>query len=269
MPQDLAAPHHTLQLRAGLHPLTVLQLSEPQLPVSQEQLRQKIQEAPKFFENAPVVIDLSTLAYQEPSPSLDFVGLKGILYQHRLIPVGVKHGTPKLHADALSAGFAILQDHLKIAKSLHEMPSDDPITLKAQSQAHTHAQSTSPQHTEANQKSKQKSETTGITGATLIRQDVRSGQQIHAQGDLIVIGNVSSGAELLAQGHVHVYGALRGRAHAGLNEQPGAQIFCQRLEAELIAIGTQYLISEEIEKPAWLKAVAISLAQGQWQFRLL
>ena len=240
-----ASTTHTLQLRAGLHPLTVLQLVEPQLPIFREQLQYKIQQAPKFFENAPIVLDLSALAYQEPALGVDFEGLKKILLDHRLIPVGVKHGTPALHAEAVRAGFAILQDNLKTAKTSNESGVAEI----------DHVKQAAPLE---------------IPSTTLITTEVRSGQQIHApNGDLIVLGPVSSGAELLADGHIHVYNTLRGRAMAGVNGNRQAHIFCQKIEAELISIAGQHLLSEDIEKEAWGVAVDITFQHGQWQFRPL
>src|SRR3546814_4007020 len=54
-------------------------------------------------------------------------------------------------------------------------------------------------------------------GAQVITAPVRSGRQIYAyQRDLVALASVSPGAELLADGHIHVYGALRGRALAGV-----------------------------------------------------
>ena len=68
----------------------------------------------------------------------------------------------------------------------------------------------------------------------LLTTPVRSGQQVVAKGaDLIVTSSVSHGAELLADGCIHVYGALRGRALAGISGDKEARIFCQSLEAEL------------------------------------
>ncbi len=70
---------------------------------------------------------------------------------------------------------------------------------------------------------------------------VRSGQHIVSEkGDLIVIGHVSAGAELLAYGNIHVYGTLRGKALAGTQGRQHCHIFCQQLEAELVAIGECY-----------------------------
>lgn len=82
----------------------------------------------------------------------------------------------------------------------------------------------------------------------VIRAPVRSGQIIVAErGDLTVIGSVASGAELVAAGNIHVYGPLRGRAMAGCHGDTGAHIFCQSLNAELVAIAGLYQTSETLE----------------------
>ncbi|WP_152046399.1 septum site-determining protein MinC [Aureimonas psammosilenae] len=82
----------------------------------------------------------------------------------------------------------------------------------------------------------------------IIETTVRSGQQIvFTEGDVTVLGSVSSGAEVIAGGSVHIYGALRGRALAGSAGNPKARIFCQKLEAELIAIDGLYKTAEDIE----------------------
>ena len=71
----------------------------------------------------------------------------------------------------------------------------------------------------------------------LIETPVRSGQSIvFTEGDVTVLGSVASGAEIVAGGSIHVYGALRGRAMAGVTATPRARIFCRKLEAELLAI---------------------------------
>ncbi len=85
----------------------------------------------------------------------------------------------------------------------------------------------------------------------VIRSPVRSGQMVVAdQGDLTVIGSVASGAELIAAGNIHVYGTLRGRAMAGCHGNENAHIFCQSLDAELIAIAGLYQTSETLDGAA-------------------
>ncbi len=59
-------------------------------------------------------------------------------------------------------------------------------------------------------------------------------------------GTVASGAEILAGGSVHVYGTLRGRASAGEGGGP-AQIFCHRLEAEVLAINGIVLAADDMD----------------------
>jgi septum site-determining protein MinC len=86
------------------------------------------------------------------------------------------------------------------------------------------------------------------TSSLLIDNPVRSGQRVFAEGDVTVIGSVGSGAEIVAGGSVHVYGTLRGRAMAGAWGNTRARIFCQRVEAELLAIGPYFKTADEIEE---------------------
>lgn len=99
----------------------------------------------------------------------------------------------------------------------------------------------------------------------LLESPVRSGQSIvFPNGDITVLGSVASGAEVIAGGSIHIYGTLRGRAFAGLAGNRGARIFCNQVEAELLAIDGHYRIADEIEpslrsKPiqAWLQGDVI------------
>jgi septum site-determining protein MinC len=84
-------------------------------------------------------------------------------------------------------------------------------------------------------------------GSLLVDSAVRSGQSIeHLDGDVIVIGSVASGAEIIAGGSIHIYGALRGRAIAG-SRNPRARIFCNKLEAELLAIDGLYVTADAMQ----------------------
>jgi len=75
----------------------------------------------------------------------------------------------------------------------------------------------------------------------LIEGPVRSGQSVvFEDGDVTIVGAVSSGAEVIAGGSIHVYGALRGRAIAGLKAGGAARIFCRRLEAEMVGVDRLY-----------------------------
>jgi septum site-determining protein MinC len=82
----------------------------------------------------------------------------------------------------------------------------------------------------------------------LLETPVRSGQSIiFPEGDVTVLGSVGSGAEIVAGGSIHVYGTLRGRAMAGVNGNSAARIYCQKIEAELLAIDGYYQTSEQID----------------------
>lgn len=82
----------------------------------------------------------------------------------------------------------------------------------------------------------------------LLDQPVRSGQSIvFIEGDVTVLGSVGSGAEIVAGGSIHIYGTLRGRAMAGVNGNSAARIYCQKIEAELLAIDGYYQTAEEID----------------------
>ncbi len=97
---------------------------------------------------------------------------------------------------------------------------------------------------------------------------VRSGQSvIFPQGDLTILGSVASGSEVVAGGSIHIYGALRGRAIAGSTGDAQARIFCNKLEAELIAIDGLYRTADEMDpqfrgRPvqAWLDGETMAMA---------
>jgi septum site-determining protein MinC len=101
----------------------------------------------------------------------------------------------------------------------------------------------------------------------VVRQPVRAGQIVYAQGtDLIVLAPVNPGAQLLADGNIHVYAPLRGRAVAGVRGARDAQIFCLRLDAELVGVDAAYLVAEDI--PAALRGQAVRVALEEGRCRL-
>jgi septum site-determining protein MinC len=102
----------------------------------------------------------------------------------------------------------------------------------------------------------------------LLDTPIRSGQSIvFMEGDITVLGSVGSGAEIVAGGSIHIYGALRGRAMAGVGGNPRARIFCRKIEAELLAIDGYYKTAEDIDPSllngptqAWLDGSKIIIA---------
>jgi len=66
----------------------------------------------------------------------------------------------------------------------------------------------------------------------------------------------------LADGNIHVYGALRGRALAGVRGNEQARIFCQQMEAELISVAGNFLPSDAIDQQVRKQTVQVYL-QGE------
>jgi septum site-determining protein MinC len=98
----------------------------------------------------------------------------------------------------------------------------------------------------------------------VVTKPVRGGQVIHARdNDLVILAPVNPGAQVIADGHVHIYATLRGRAVAGAQGLTGARIFCQKLEAELVAVAGAYVMAEEIPPDRRGKSAQISLQDGE------
>ena len=82
---------------------------------------------------------------------------------------------------------------------------------------------------------------------------VRSGQQVIAKPgqSLLVYGSVNPGGEVLADGDIFIWGALNGRALAGISpnssgeETKTLKVVCQRFDAELVAIGSCFATVEQ------------------------
>ena len=101
-------------------------------------------------------------------------------------------------------------------------------------------------------RSEPKKPPTKNAASLLIDSQVRSGQSVvFPDGDITIVGSVSSGAEIVAGGSIHVYGTLRGRAMAGINGNLNARIYCQKVEAELLAIDGYYRTAEQIDATSY------------------
>lgn len=243
-PVSLAPCFH---LKGGLFTMTSLQMLSYDLRALEAQLKDKIKQAPKFFSNAPIVVDMQRLPQSEET--FDFAALLNTFKTLSLIPVGIKGGSTELQDAATKAGLAVLPDtknpRAASAQSARQLTTDTATT--AATKATPAAEETD----------------TNKTPTRLITQPVRSGQQIYARGgDLLVMASVSHGAELLADGHIHVYGPLRGRALAGVSGDAEARIFCLSLEAELISIAGQYRICDDFKDTLWKQSVSIHLADN-------
>jgi septum site-determining protein MinC len=217
-----------LQVRGRSFTAVVLRLTGAADQAFYDALDALMRQAPHFFVNAPLVLDLEQADGLQAKG--DFVKLARQLRNRKLSPVGVQNADAEQGVAAFGAGLTTLQGGRDA--SLERVR---PVVAEAGARPDAETGAAEPKLADP-----------GPT--TLILTDpVRSGQRIFAErGDLIVLASVSSGAELMAQGNIHVYGPLRGRALAGVNGDKTARIFCQSLEAELIAIAGLYRTSEDL-----------------------
>lgn len=212
------------ELKGSSFTFSVLHLVDNDLRAMQQTLLEKIDQAPSFFEGAPLVVDIS----QVSSP-IDFYRLKSYIEETGMVVVGIS-GCKKNHVRqaARKAGLAIVNP----ATTSIQQPNIQP-NVKEQS---------APLPTK------------------IITAPIRSGQQIYAKNsDLVILSHVSAGAEIIADGSIHIYGILRGRAIAGACGQKNAYIFCQNLQSELLSIAGTYWLSETIPDQFIERPVKVSL----------
>ncbi|HXS39761.1 MAG TPA: septum site-determining protein MinC [Stellaceae bacterium] len=229
------------QVRGRFFTAIVLQMARAPDAAFFAALDTMLAQTPHFFANAPFVLDLDQAA--EIGPNFDFIGLARDMRNRKVTLIGVQNGTIEQNKAALHAGLITLPGGTDV---LPETRSQAPA---ANGEATPKAEAKPAKAREHKVAPLREAPIAPLTGATLlVTEPVRSGQQIFAErGDLVVVASVSPGAELIAHGNIHVYGALRGRALAGVHGDNAARIFCQGLEAELIAIAGLYKLSDAID----------------------
>lgn len=79
-----------------------------------------------------------------------------------------------------------------------------------------------------------------LANTILIRRTLRSGQSVHYDGNVVVLGDVNPGAEIIASGNIIVMGALRGVAHAGAAGNDQAVVTAFRLQPTQLRIADQF-----------------------------
>lgn len=231
-------PQHTpyqkpaLEFKSSTFSVPVLIPYTNDLTVIEHQLQQKINQAPEFFRNSPILIDLQDLNKQ--SISLNVAECIELLRRLALLPIGIRGGLHDHNEAALALNIPKLSaqqniSHQDTAQKLEKIiPEPEPETPEQPT-------------------------------TRIVTNPVRSGQRIYAYGDLIVLSQVSAGSEIMAEGNIHVYGTLRGRALAGIQGNTEARIFCSDLQAELISIAGNYKISEDLDESVRNKPVQIYL----------
>ena len=222
----------TFEIKSATLPLLALRLKSADLSALQDELQAQYGEMPDFFEDDPVVLDLSALAPEHAEAGIDFQQLGELLHQRRLRLLAVRGGSERQRADATQLGLLLAPD----------LPAPNPAR---------------PQPAAAPE--------LPPPGALVIDRPLRSGQQVYARGrDLVVLAMVNHGAEVIADGHIHVYAPLRGRAIAGARGWGEARIFARDMQPDLVSIAGVYRTSDAALGPEIQgRAAVVRLVSGE------
>ena len=216
-----------IEFKGSSFTLSVVHLHHSHPDVVRQALQDKIDQAPDFLKNAPVVLNVASLDgevnWKQMLQAITSTGL-------RIVGVsGCKDEA--LKRIIARAGLPVLSEGKEQKKS------SEPVTAPALENT--------------------------MAKTRVVTTPVRSGQQIYARNtDLIVTNSVSAGAELVADGNIHIYGMMRGRALAGASGDRDSQIFCTSLAAELVSIAGEYWIMDQIPAEHFAKAARLSLKDG-------
>jgi len=234
-----ASAPHAYEIKSASLPLVSFLLKNPDTSALQADMARRLGATPGFFDNDPVVIDLSQL--EDPHNLLDLPSVCLMLRTHQMLPVAVRGANEHQLANAHKAGLFEARD-LSI-----QTPAAPRVETVVQ---------------EVIREVEVVREVPTGGAAMVIDKPLRSGQHVYAKGrDLIVLAMVNPGAEIMADGHIHVYAPLRGKAIAGARGDEQARIFTSSLEAELISIAGTYRTSGDAPLPPEVagKAAQISL----------
>jgi len=230
---DLLDQAPVFQLKGSMLAITVLELAQNDLERLDQQLAVKVEQAPDFFNNTPLVLALDKLP---ADCNLDLPALIALCRKHGLRTLALRAGDAQIIEVAGALDLPVLPPSGAKERKLD-------LTSKASVEPTKPAEPT-------------------YRPTRVVTTPIRGGQQVYAKdGDLIVLAAVSPGAELLADGNIHVYGPLRGRALAGIKGDTSARIFCQQLAAEMVSIAGHYKVAEDLRRdPLWTEAVQMQLS---------
>jgi len=237
-------PRHSFRFR-GRNFLALVLKPELPLPDWLAELDQWLTRSPGFFAGKPLILDLAGLAFEKADAANVIAELK----TRAIRILGIEGADPSIIDETLPP----LLTGGRTSGSVEAVEAISRRTGSSEDEPEKAAPRTGP-HPQV--------------PSLLVETPVRSGQTVmNSDGDVIILGSVASGAEVIAAGSIHVYGALRGRALAGAYGNEGARVFCRRFEAELIAVGGYYKVTEDTEshlrqKPvqAWLSGNELKIA---------
>jgi septum site-determining protein MinC len=236
----------SIEFKGSSFTLSVLHLKTPTLTDLRVDLIKKVAQAPDFFYLVPIVVDI-----EQVDSTIDYQAIKLLVEEFNFTFVGFTGAVSKgqrllireLGFSFVNTANNVAKNAVKVDSSIKTSATDKAIATKAEQV--------------------ELKPVLALFTDKIHRGQIRSGQQIYAKGqNLVVIGSVSAGAEVIADGNIHVYGSLRGRAIAGAQGHHQAQIYCQNLEAELVSINGNYWLSESMEKH-WSSPAYIHLSDTE------
>jgi septum site-determining protein MinC len=175
---------------------------EPETPFSEllGALAERLAEAPSFFRGASLSVDTSRRLLRMS----ERVQLEKLLayYQMSVTPLELIPVTRKESTQELLVPTQPTQTPLPMA-TVQLVTEESPVQQEKQGNA------------------KEVRDAKKSTDTLFLRRTIRSGQAIHHDSTVVVLGDVNPGAEIVAGGDIIVWGVLRGMVHAGYpdNEQ--------------------------------------------------
>ena len=221
MPHPSSGSHSPcFEIKSAQWPLVALSLRSAVVEQLAHDMSQKFGEQVDFFDQDPLLIDLTGI--EDQTVALDMASVLKVLKSFKLKPLAYKGGNAAQRMAAQGVGLVLADDASwhKVSQQVAAQTMPTPTVAPAPAPA--------PQ-----------------TLTHFLDKPLRSGQQFYARGgDLVVTAMVNPGAEVVADGSIHVYAPLRGKAIAGARGNSQARIFARELEAELISIAGVYRTSE-------------------------
>ncbi|MCZ2723474.1 septum site-determining protein MinC [Marinomonas sp. 15G1-11] len=233
-------------LKGSVVTTVLLELHRFSSPSVINQISEKINQAPHFFSQAPLIIDVSKLEGE-----ITLIELNTLVSQVTELgfrPIGwrsVGAGLPSWHDD-FHLPMLPPSKTRSITPPIAETDKNPDVVVKTVVQERMVTQPTK-----------------------VISKPIRSGQQVYSEGDLVILAQVGAGAEVLAEGNIHVYGALRGRALAGVNGDTSARIFCKSMEAELVSIAGNFMLSDALQEIIWKESAQVLLIEDNLEILAL
>lgn len=266
---DTSGEASVFELKGSVLTVMVLYIRETDPDLLYPQLKKKIGPARSFFNNAPLLVDLKAVP-EEEQRRLDFLVLTTFLRGLGLIPVGVRAVADTVAQRVLDTGLGVLPP-AKAEKNVaapDAEPAEEPMIEPVS--ASSDESIPEPEPEPATESEPEQVPEAKVVPTMIISQPVRSGQQVVAQdGDLVILSSVNAGAEVVAGGNIHVYGALRGRAMAGVHGNADARVFCLQCNPELVAVADAYVVNDSLEPRVLNRCVMISRGKRGLDFEVL